>query len=60
MWIETTSPPSASSGSYAATKSPTEGWEVVGSFSPLRSSSMKPLMSVMSSSRSVRSGPQLM
>ena len=39
--METTSPPSASRGSYAAMKSPTEGWEVVGSDSALRSSSKK-------------------
>jgi hypothetical protein len=30
MWIDTTSLPSASSGSYASTKSPTDGWDVVG------------------------------
>ena len=41
MWIDTTSPPSAISGSNAAVKSPTEGWEVVGSFSAARSSSKK-------------------
>ena len=39
MWTETTSPPSASSGSNTAVKSPTEGCEVVGSASVLRSSS---------------------
>ena len=41
MWTETTSPPSASSGSNTAVKSPTDGCEVVGSFSAERSSSKK-------------------
>ena len=39
MWIDTTSPPSASSGSYASTKSPTDGCEVVGHCSAERISS---------------------
>ena len=30
MWIETTSRPSATSGSYTARKSPTDGCDVVG------------------------------
>ena len=38
MWIDT-SRPSASSGSYTETKSPTDGCDVVGSDSAERSSS---------------------
>ena len=41
MCTDTTSPPSASSGSKVEVKSPTLGCEVVGSFSALRSSSKK-------------------
>ena len=41
MCTETISPPSASSGSKTAVKSPTEGCEVVGSVSARRSSSKK-------------------
>ena len=41
-------------------KSPIDGCDVVGSASPMRSSSMNASMSGMSASRSVRSGPQLM
>ena len=39
MWTETTSLPSASSGSNTPMKSPIDGWEVVGSDSAERSSS---------------------
>ena len=39
MWIENTSFPLASSGSYTAMKSPTDGCEVPGSCSAERSSS---------------------
>jgi hypothetical protein len=39
MCTETTSPPSASSGSKTEVKSPTLGCEVVGSVSAVRSSS---------------------
>ena len=41
MCTDTTSPPSARSGSNTVVKSPTEGCEVVGSDSALRSSSKK-------------------
>jgi hypothetical protein len=41
MWTETTSPPPARSGSKTELKSPTDGCEVVGSFSAPRSSSKK-------------------
>ena len=41
IWTETTSPPSSSSGSNTEVKSPTDGCEVVGSFSAVRSSSKK-------------------
>ena len=41
MCTDTTSPPSASSGSYTAVKSPTEGCDVVGRLFAPRSSSKK-------------------
>ena len=41
MWTDTISLPSASSGSKTLVKSPTEGCEVLGSFSARRSSSKK-------------------
>jgi hypothetical protein len=41
MCTDTTSRPASSSGSKAAVKSPTDGCEVVGSFSAVRSSSKK-------------------
>ena len=39
MWIETTSSPWSTSGSYTSMKSPIEGWDVVGSRSVVLSRS---------------------